>query len=234
MKLNGINSRLAAVVCGLGLLLSVAPKAAGAEEVDYRTFSISGEAGTLGLGGTVGIRFSDHFGIRAGFNYFEYDYTGEQEGNEYSLDLHLESIPVGIDYYFSRKGTLRITAGVLLNKNKFSGSTTGGDVELDGTTYTDPDLTVKLGIEPEDISPFITIGGTIYFGDSKRVGLNIEGGIAYLPGGYDVTLTRNNTALNPANTAIDADLERERAELEDGFSNLKVYPIFKVGFTVSF
>ena len=74
-----------------------------------------------------------------------------------------------------------------MNKNKFSGTTTGTNVELDGNTYADPDFVVNMEFKPEDISPFLTIGGTIYFGSSKRVGLNLEAGVAYLPGGYDVT-----------------------------------------------
>ena len=209
--------------------MCIAPNAMAKEDVDYRTFSISADAGTLGLGGTVGIRFSDHFGIRAGFNYFEYDYTGDQEGNEYNLNLHLESIPVGIDYYFSRKGDLHITAGVLLNKNRFGGTTTG-DVELDDTTYSG--ITVTTELKPEEITPFITIGSTIYFGNSKRVGLNIEGGIAYLPGGYDVTMTSNPPPTS--GSALETDLENERQELEDAFGEMKVYPIFKIGLTVSF
>ena len=232
MKLNGIKSRLAVVVIGLAVV--GVQRAVASEEVDHRTLSLTADAGTLGLGGTVSLRFSDHFGIRGGFNYFDYDYTGEEEGNEYSLNFHLESIPLGIDYYFSKKGSLRITGGVLLNKNKFSGTTTGTSVELDGNTYADPDLVVNMEFKPEDISPFLTIGGTIYFGSSKRVGLNLEAGVAYLPGGYDVTLTRNNTALNPANSAIDADLESERQQIEDSSNHFDFYPIIKVGVTVSF
>jgi hypothetical protein len=232
MKLNGIKNRLAVVV--IILAVGIAPRAMSSEEVDHRTLSLSADAGTLGLGGTVSLRFSDHFGIRGGFNYFDYDYTGEEEGNEYSLNFHLESIPVGLDYYFSKNGSLRLTAGVLLNKNQFSGTTTGTSVELDGNTYADPDLKVDMEFKPEDISPFLTIGGTIYFGSSKRVGLNLEAGVAYLPGGYDVTLTRNNTVANPANSAIDADLEAERQQIEDSASNFHFYPIIKVGVTVSF
>ena len=230
--MHGIKSRLAVVV--ISLAASLAPGAMASEEVDYRTVSLTADAGTLGLGGTVSLRFADHFGIRGGFHYFEFDYTGDQEGNEYELNLHLESIPLGVDFYFSKDSSLRITAGVLLNKNSFGGSVTGADVELDGTTYTDPDLKVDMKLEPDDVSPFITIGGTIYFGESKRVGLNIEGGVAYLPGGYDVSLTRNNTVANPANTQIDTDLENERLQLEDSFKDAKLYPIFKIGVTVSF
>ncbi len=230
MKLNGIRNRLAVVI--ISVAVGIAPVARASEEVDYRTLSLSADAGTLGLGGTVSLRFSDHFGIRGGFNYFDYDYTGEEEGNDYSLNFHLESIPLGIDYYFSKDGSLRITGGVLLNKNKFSGSTTGVDVELDGNTYNDPNLKVDMAFKPEDISPFLTVGGTIYFGNSKRVGLNLEAGVAYLPGGYDVTLTHNSN--NTTHPGIDQDLENERQQLEDSTKHFKFYPIFKVGVTVSF
>lgn len=232
MKSQQIQKCLAAVV--VGLVLGSAQNVRAAEEVDYQPFSLTAEAGTLGLGGSLSWRFSDHLGVRGGFNYFEFDYTGEQEGNEYNLNLHLESIPLGVDFYFSKASTLRITAGVLLNKNKFGGSVTGPSVDLDGTTYTDPDLKLNLELKPEDVSPFITIGGTLYFGKNKHVGLSLEGGVAYLPGGYDVTLTRNATLLNPANTAIDTDLENERLQLQSSAKDFKLYPIFKIGVTVSF
>ena len=58
MKLNGIKSRLAVVV--ISLAVGVAPGGMASEEVDYRTLSLSADAGTLGLGGTVSLRFSDH------------------------------------------------------------------------------------------------------------------------------------------------------------------------------
>ena len=68
VKSQQIQSCLAVVV--VGLALGSAQNVRAAEEVDYQPFSLTAEAGTLGLGGSLSWRFSDHLGVRGGFNYF--------------------------------------------------------------------------------------------------------------------------------------------------------------------
>jgi hypothetical protein len=48
---------------------------ADSSHVPYQPFTIGAEVGTLGAGGAVNWRFSDHFGVGAAFDYFSYNYS---------------------------------------------------------------------------------------------------------------------------------------------------------------
>jgi len=225
MKSFGAYSRLAVVVCGLAI--SVTESGLAEDAVDYQPLSLTAEAGTLGLGGSLSWRFSDHLGVRGGLNYFSYHHSDKIEGINYDATLRLQSFPLGIDIYLSKSSSFRITAGVLLNQNKLSGSVPPGTtVDINGTAYT-TDLTMEA--KQQELSPFVTIGGSIYFDSKKHVGLGLELGVAYT-GSPDVTLTHSG----PANPALDADIKAERAQIEKKAKDYKFYPIVKVGLTISF
>jgi len=221
--MNYINQKLLAAVFVIGLSLTMTVRA---EEKEYQTFSLTAEAGSTGLGGSLGIRFSDHLGLRVGGHFLDFDYDGEVEGEEYTANLDMQSIPVAIDIFTSKKGSFRITCGALLNnKFDFSGTTPITQVELNGNTY---NSALSLELEREDIAPFITIGGTLYFNDKKNIGLSFEGGVAYM-GEPDITLTSiAGDPLAPADVAAEIDA------IKDSSTALKFHPIFKIGFTVSF
>lgn len=225
MKSQLIRRCLAAVI--VGLLLGSAQDMRAAEEVDYQPFSLSAEAGTLGLGGTLSWRFSDHLGIRAGGNYFSYDHSDDVEGITYKSNLKLQSFPIGLDLYTSKSSSFHVTVGALINQNKLTGKVPPGTtVDINGNPYvTDLALEVKW----QDLSPYVSVGGNIYFDSGKHVALGLEFGVAYT-GSPDITLTRTG-APNPA---LDADLEAERLQVEQKAKDFKFYPIIKVGVTVSF
>lgn len=225
MKSQQIQKCLAAVV--VGLVLGSAQDVRAAEEVDYQPFSLTAEAGTLGLGGSLSWRFSDHLGIRAGGNYFSYDHSDDVEGITYKANLKLQSFPIGLDLYTSKSSSFHVTVGALINQNKLTGKVPPGTtVDVNGTPYvTDLALEVKW----QDLSPYVSVGGNIYFDSGKHVALGLELGVAYT-GSPDITLTRTG-APNPA---LDADLEAERLQVEQKAKDFKFYPIIKVGVTVSF
>ena len=120
------------------------PAASATEAPDYRPFSLGLEAGTPGFGGSASWRFVDHFGVRAGFNYFSYSSSGEKFLGEQieSVDiggnvigvakidtkLSLMSEPLGLDIYPWKKSTFRITVGILFNQNEQAGVVTADPV----------------------------------------------------------------------------------------------------------
>lgn len=221
MKVFGTCGRWATVVCGLALGMA---QHAMAEEIDYQPLSLSAEAGTTGLGGSLGWRFSDHLGVRVGGHYFSYDHSDEIEGVTYDANLKLQSFPIGLDIYTSKSSSFRITVGALINQNKLTGTQSGTTVDINGNPYA-TDLT--LGVEWPEIAPYLSLGGTIYFDSGKHVGLGLEFGVAYT-GNPDVTLTASNPAVPPG------DLEAERLQIEDSLQEFKFWPIIKIGLTISF
>lgn len=239
MTRHTVSCRSLVLLCGL--MASLTPHLQAIEDnkektpVDYQPLSLSAGVGTLGFSGTLGWRFSDHVGIRGGANYLKYDRSDEIEGIRYDSSLRLQSFPLGLDIYPSKSSSFRITVGALFNQNEVGGFVPPGQsVDIDGNTYSDPQLALNMKIEQQEISPFIAIGGNIYFDSGKHVALEFEFGVAYT-GSPDVTLTRTTTT-NPAieGSTINADLEKERRELEEKAKDFKFYPMIKIGLTFSF
>lgn len=212
------------------LTLTTLLPAHAAEAPDYQPVTIGVETGTLGLGGSLSWRFADHLGLRGGINYFSYDHDDNIEGTDYQAELKLQSFPVGLDIYPFPASPFRITVGVLINQNELTGSTPlGQEVELNGNTYQDASLSLRLKAEQEEFSPFITIGGNMYFDRAKHWSLGFEAGVAYT-GEPTLSLTRTG-APDPG---LDADLAAERQDLEDKMKDYKLYPILKVSVNFAF
>jgi hypothetical protein len=226
MKLQKASCRLAVVVYGFALCST--PSVLADEEVDYQPFSLNAGAGTLGLGGTLSWRFSDHLGLSAGGNYFSRDHSDEVEGITYDATLKLQSFPIGVDLYTSKSSSFHVTLGALLNQNKLTGSTPLTTVDINGTSYV---AALQLEIEQQEISPFISIGGTLFFDSKKHVGLGFELGVAYT-GSPTATLTQTATSGPIPNLA--ENIAAEEQQLEDSANDYKFYPIIKVGVTISF
>lgn len=215
-----------ALVLLAGLTLA-APNFSSAADEDRLQFSIGGEIGTTGPGGTVGWRFSDHLGLRAGGNYFRYSDNREIEGVHYDAKLNLQSEQLALDIHPWKSRSFRITIGALFNQNEIKGSASG-NVDIDGTTYVvtaaDP---VRLKVEPMAVNPFITVGGNLFYFDKKHHwAFTGEIGVAYT-GHSDITLT------GPVGIPLGG-LQNEAQQVEDKMNEFPVWPLIKLGVSYSF
>ncbi len=237
------------LVCGS--VLSAA-RMATADEPNYRPFTISAEGGTTGLGGSASWRFSDNFGIRGGVNYFSYDteefaYTTGSTGpspdvdQKYSVSLRLLSEPIALDYYPSAKSSFRVSLGVLINQNQFTANVqnsgvSGSTFVFNGIDYLQSGFTngVDLEIKQQTLSPYLSVGGSIYLDKAKHWSLSGELGVAYT-GSPKVSLTAPNH-----DTAFDStpdfanDVSAEESKIEKDAEDYKFYPIVKIGVSYSF
>jgi hypothetical protein len=205
---------------------------------DYRPFTLGLEASTTGFGGSANWRFADHFGARAGLNYFGYSKNdNEIEGISYNTDLRLMSAPLAVDIYPWGHRTFRVTVGILLNQNQIEGvapqdpvaNRTFIPIGTSGASYDSAaigDLNMK--IEQWPVSPYLSVGASWFLDKAKHWSLSGELGVAYT-GNPDVTLTTSNPGtVNPA------DLASETQQLEDWASKYKFYPIVRLGVNYSF
>jgi len=228
----------------LGALATVsAPIASAADAAEespaYQPFTVGAEAGTPGFGGSASWRFADHFGARAGFNYFGYAQTDvEIDGINYNnTDLRLMSEPIGLDIYPWKKSSFRITVGIMLNQNEYTGvssqdpiaNRTFLEIGDSGNSYDSAAIgDLNLTVEQQLISPYLSIGYSYYFDKAKHWSLSGELGVAYT-GNPDVTLT---TSI--PNSVPRQDLNAEAKQIEDTFEKYKFYPILRLGVNYSF
>jgi hypothetical protein len=234
-----MSSLLGVVLTCVAANLSTQTAAAADESgaPDYRPFTLGLEASTTGFGGAASWRFAEHFGARAGFNYFGYSKNGNEiEGISYNTDLRLMSEPLAVDIYPWAHKTFRVTVGILLNQNQIEGTTpptvpgqTFVPIGDSGTSY---DLAgiggLNMKIEQMAVSPYLSVGASWFFDKAKHWSLSGELGVAYT-GNPDVSLTPGTPGtVNPA------DLASETQQLEDWANKYKFYPILKLSVNYSF
>jgi len=134
------------------------------------------EAGTTGAGGAANWRFSNHFGVGGGFDYFRYSYSGTIEDINFDARLRLMSEPATLDLYPWKRSSFHISVGALFNQNHLTG-TANGTITINGTTYNN--TTATLDIKQQVVDPYVGIGGNLYFDRGHHVSLGGELGVAY-------------------------------------------------------
>ena len=204
-----------------------------AEAPTYRPFTLGLEGSTTGPGIAADWRFSDHFGARVGFNYFEFSKDGKDiEGINYNTDTRLMSEPLALDIYPWKKSTFRITVGVLLNQSEIEGEVPQDPVAnrtfvtIGNNSYDSANIgNVNMKAEQDMVAPYVSLGMNFYLDKKKHWSIGGEVGVAYT-GTPDVTMS-TSSGLVPQQ---DLDLESQQVE-DDAWS---IYPIVKLSVNYSF
>jgi hypothetical protein len=191
----------------------------------YQPFTIGGEFGTTGYGGGANWRFSDHFGVGGAFDYLYASYNHTIEGNGYNVNLKLQTEPVTLNWYPWKNHSFRFSVGALFNQNHSSGTATGNNLDLNGTTYSG---TLNLDLKQQPVNPYLGIGGNLYFDKRHHVSLGGELGVFYT-GEPRVTLTANT--VPPANPA---DVQGEINQITHYARYAQFWPVLKVSLNYSF
>ena len=198
----------------------------------YYTMAL--KVGTLGVGVDFSIPITDYLNARLNVNGFKYDYDTTQNGIDYSASATLLTAGVLLDYYPMSTNAFRISAGVYYNGNKVEtdGELSTG-VTLAGTPYTPAQIgSLEFDSKFNEVAPYIGIGWGNK-GSEKGWGFSVDIGAMYHgEPGIDATVTTNLPA--PASTTLKADVETERAKLEDDFKSYSFYPVIMIGATYTF
>ena len=193
-------------------------------------FSVGAEVGILSFfSGSVAWRFSDHFGLRGGFNRFAYDISEDLDDVSYSLKLKMQSQPLLLDVHPWSERSFRLSFGILFNQNQFSASASPtADVEIGNTTYTPAQVgSLNLSVKQRAVSPYLGMGGNLfYFDNNHQWAFTHEVGVAWTG--------KPKVSLSASGAVPQADLESERQKIADDLSKLVILPIIKFGISYSF
>ena len=198
--------------------------------------------GTLGLGaeGTIGL--TDRLNLRVPFNVFSYDYDQTEDGIEYEGTLDLKSFGVQLDLH-PFKGSFYLSAGLYSNGNqvdlKASDPSGTEEYEVGGGTYvfdTSDPLRLNGGLDFNSAVPYLGLGWGNAIQGASNVYFRFELG-AYFQGAAKVKLDASGSAVNVdtgnsfdvddgsiESQVFQANLEAERADVEDDASDYKIYP----------
>lgn len=208
----------------LSLGLAVAPAA-------FAETSLGLKVGTLGIGVEGTYELSPKWGLRGGFNRYDYGYEDDLDGVDYDGDLELSSIALLADYRPFESG-FRISGGALLNDNAIKGVALPANAyDIGDETYTLAETGVlSATADFDDVSPYLGIGYD--FGSSSNLRFNIELGVL-LQGSPSVEILSTGGTLS-SDPAFQAELESEARFYEDDLEDYDIYPVLSIGLLYTF
>ncbi len=200
---------------------------------DTGDLAIGIKASTLGAGaeGIVGLLPS--INLRGGANALSVDFDINTSDIDYDVDADLLNFPILIDWYPFKKSGFRISAGALVNKNEGDlEASTQSSYTIDGTTYTAAQLgTLNGKVDFNEIAPYVGIGWGNALGKSKRWSFTCDFGVVF-QGEANVDLSV--TGPIASDPTFQANLAREKRELEEELEDYQYYPVIALGITYKF
>lgn len=211
--------------------LFAVPALAGAQEAaDSSDLTVSVSGGTLGIGPEVGFRVMPVFGIRANATFLGFSHSVDVNDINYNGDAKLRSYGATADLY-PFKNKFRMSAGFRIDHNKIDlVATPTRSVSIGSRVYTPEQIgTIEGDIRAKKFAPTFTLG--VAKNRGRGLAWSLDAGVMLhgRPQTYDL-VTTGELATNPL---FQADLARERTEIEDKVDNYKVYPIVQlaIGYT---
>ncbi len=189
--------------------------------------------GTLGVGGEVGVTFTDFFKLRGVVQGFGLTLDGESVGDvEYDFGMDLLTAGAILDFHplgiSPVGGSFRLSAGVFYNGNSFDlTSRPSKPVNVGGTTYQPNEVgRLDADVEFNPIAPYVGLG----WGTSPGllpIDFTVDLGVLY-QGSPSVDLRSTNNQISAA------DLKREERDMEDDLSSWTWYPVIMLGVAFTF
>jgi hypothetical protein len=189
-------------------------------------WAIGAKAGTLGLGGDLTTDILPGLNLRGGVQWLSLNLDAEFEDIDYSVDVDFLNPLLLLDWY-PFGGSFRLSGGVLFNQSDVNlRATPSAPVQIGGTTYTPAEVgTLRGQSDFNPIAPYVGIGWGNVVGRSKRLGLAMDLGVAFI-GSPGVNLSANG--LLASDPTFQAHLAQEEEDIEDDLSDFKFYPVLSL------
>ncbi len=216
-------------LCALTGLLMVT----GADRLSAADIGASLKFGSPGFGGDMTVDISEKVNLRTGLNYFSLTIVPEEEradSENITAELRLLTVPLLVDWH-PFHGNFRLSAGLAWNGNKISASAKPGEeLDFNDRAYMVADFYGEISFNR--ISPYLGFGyGNAVAGDSRWT-LSLDIGVFYHgEPQVDAHATAAHPALQPA---MDRDLAKEVADLEDDLRPYRFYPVLTLGLSYRF
>lgn len=210
------NFVTALVITG-SLLLAVPATAAD--------LGVGAKISTYGWGAEFGVGFTDWFTLRASATTGSVSGDYEEDGVDYNADFDLGGYGVLADF-FPMRGTFRLTAGFLSNRNAVDlRAVPTGNIDIGGGTYTPAQVgTLSGDIDFDSAVPYFGVGwGNVAKG--RRLGFLVDLGFIHQGGGQ--------VMLNASAGGVpQSDLDAEAASIENDISDVDFWPIISFGMAI--
>ncbi len=193
------------------------------------------KAGTLGLGLEATFEVADRVNVRVGGNYFKVGSEVDVEGNDYDLDVKLNSF-TALGDWFVTDSSFRVTAGLVLNNNGLSGSALpSNSYQIDDQIYTSSEVgDLNAEIDFKSIAPYLGIGWGNPLADDSDWSFFMDLGIIFAgKPRLDITSTGGTLSNDPTLLENIAQVEQDFRDTDE-INYLKFYPVVSVGLNYRF
>ncbi len=238
------------------LSMAAAPERSAAQEAtDFGApeSSVTGfvglHAGLLGPGISAGVDLSRRFTLRAQLQSFDHELDRTWSGNDYTVDLSLQSSALLTDWHVTG-GAFRLTLGAVANDNEFAARADAQALQLGSGVY-DAELEVKVTFDSP--APYAGLGWSARR-DRRGLGVMVDLGVLLqgapaisadgeartVLGGQPVTcgmsVGEDGMAAVTGNSAVcnrlqdlRGDVMEEHRQLSDELDKYDLYPVVSLG-----
>lgn len=193
------------------------------------------KAGTLGAGLELTLEAIENVNVRFGGNYFKVGAEVDVEGNDYDVDVKLNSYTALADWYIT-DSPFRITAGAFINKNNVSGVALDSNTyDIGNNTYTNAEVgTLSADIGFKSVAPYLGIGWGNPLSDDTGWSVMFDFGIVFA-GKPDLDITSTGGLLSN-NAVFQSDIAQVEQDFRDTdeIKYLRFYPVLSFGINYRF
>lgn len=211
----------AILVAGIATLCFAAPATAQEPDGETSHLNFGVTAGSLGIGPEIGYRISRNIGVRASATFLGISRGYDSDDVQYHGKVRLQSFGAMLDL-FPFGGAFRLSGGLRVGGNRIQvDATPTGETDIGNGSYSPAQIgTLTARAKPARVAPAFTIGTG--GGTGKGFFIGAEGGVL-LQGRFRVTdFTASGGAVSKA------DLDMERASLQQDIDALKIWPIAQI------
>ena len=190
---------------------------------DTGRFAVSGRGGTLGAGAEFTTKIATDINARVGLNALDFDFDDEEiDDVEYDLGIELSSFSALVDWHIF-DDSFHITGGFISMNNEIDlDATPTKSVEIGDTIYTPAQIGTLSGcVDIDGLTPYLGIGWGNPFGGDRRWGFTLDLGVAFTDS--------PDVSLSATGAIAQADLEKERKDIEDDLDFIQIYPVLSLG-----
>ncbi len=191
---------------------------------------IAFHVGTLGVGADIAAAFGSHFGLRSGFNFFPTDIDVTISDIPYQINFASPTFTFVLDLYLL--GPLRLSGrGVLSTDDIVLAGEITGPVPINSTVYSQSKIGTLTGtVLTNELSPYAGIGlgnpGRSKFGFFLDLGVVFHGTPVF-------TLEAVGGSANTLQQ-FQSDLAAEQQTIQNYLTDIIVYPVVAMGFSIGF
>lgn len=196
------------------------------------------DAGTTGAGLHLVFATKMDLSVRVGVNALNFNYARSANQLDYDFGLKLQTIDALVDWFPTKGSGFRLTTGLAYNGSKLDYNmkvNPGNQFVINGNTYTLSQVgTVHGAVDFRKYAPYLGLGWSNVAASGKGWGFTADLGLLF-QGTPNSSLVNSSCVATAAICAqLATDLAAEKASVDDLLTNLKAYPVLRMGASYTF